>query len=272
VLIVLALRGVLEVIRRREFILLAIVLGWSANLAAYFLTFFREGYFLLSYASVLLFVAVGVEALVTDWHGRPHRIAWSVLFLLFASLGLLIGDLTMIWVPMVLLCGICGLWVGLKSHLSSIGIQPRRAVMILCIMLLTASLSPVHRSLISQPKARRLGVSGDEQAAIYMRETFEPFSRIGTYSLAPVTLAKMQFVAMHEETRQFTSIGEFDAWILDEDLQAIYIDQAFRSYEPTLWALVKELLGWRLEVGFQDEPGEHVVLVVADHETRTPDT
>ena len=270
ILLLLALRGIIDLLSRRRFLLVVVLLGWSANLFVYFVTFFREGYFLLSFPGVLVLGALGIRGMHSAWNARSERYTWSVALGGTTLLGIATDTPSLVGAPLVLLLGLWALWITFERLPESVSARTRLAVTSLVVLLLIGIQNPLASKPWGTPKLRELGRNGDERAALCLRESLPKNSPVGTYSLATVVLAQMHHVPMHAETRDLQSSDELYSWIIERGIKAIYIDDLLQRFEPKLWGQIQELIGSRLSADFDDGSGSHMVLVVLPGGSQEP--
>jgi len=84
VLLFLAVRGAVEMARKKVFLRLGILFAWPVHLLVYFLTFFRPEYFLLPFFVVFSLAAAGIDSVVSGGTGRKERCLWSATLLAVA--------------------------------------------------------------------------------------------------------------------------------------------------------------------------------------------
>ena len=71
-------------------------------------------------------------------------------------------------------------------------------------------------------------------------------------------------VEMHNLLAETVAIPEARKWILDNQVEAVYIDDNVRRYE-TLWALIEKEIGDSLEIAFVSDHQDSEVLRVTEN-------
>ena len=199
--------GIIEILRKKRYWLLCILLFWPSYLLLNVLIAFRGNHFLSAYFILFTLAAAGISSILWNMINRRQRSFGLLAFLGFCFLGIVTNE-------------------------------------------------------SFRGEFRTLGDSADEKAAIFRREHLEPGVRVGAYGPRNVWLAKLTHVKMNLDLRHMNSDQELSAWIVDQNLEAIYVDGALRNGEPSVWVLVERQIGHNLEVGFSSDENEVQVLLV----------
>ena len=250
-------RGLVDLVRRRSFMILATLLLWSGYAVLYALLCYQPSHLLLPYLTVFSLVSVGTSALSVNLDNRRERYLWSAGLLALAVIAAVkCTTPNLLAVTLVVLLGLWIIWLVADRYRGEDNTK-----VIACLLLLSVALLVGYGFPYS--KTRTLGTGPDEQAAIYMREHFKPDARVGAWAPGNVWLANMSHVPMSGDLRSVKSAQNLADWMASNDVEAIYADRRLREFEPDLWGLIRNQIGKSLNVAFTDERAEVQVLVPA---------
>jgi len=254
----LAVRGMIELVRRKSYLLLCLMLLWPLYVVLYFLLVFQETHFLLPYFIVLSLASVGLTAVVSNFERGKEYYLWAgvlVIFAIFAAVkrGEPPGEF---WALLVFLLGLGITYMVIRRSVSSGGARAVGITMLLSVLLLLRGGYPA-------PKFRTLGASPDERAALFMRSHFRPGAAVGSYQPSNVWIAKLTYVPMYRSRLpDINSETDLFSWVANLNLAGIYVDDKFKENETSLWTLIEGQIGKGLEEGFSSEDGVIKVLLV----------
>lgn len=254
-IILFALVGIFELLRKRAFLLTTITLLWPMHLAVYFLTFFRSGYMLLPFFIPICLAAIGLRVTVTKFDSNRYKWLMSLALVMLCIYGLADDKLAIFLGASVFLFGLWAIWIVLSGRIE---IANKTLVGLLAIM----CLGLVLREPYPSPGIRSLGSSSDEQALVFMIDSLEPGSRVVSYAPGHVLAARMTYVRFPEELRQYDTGEELYAWLIENDIAAIHSINLLRNQEAHIWGLVEEQIGVHLERAFRQDPGDIQVILV----------
>ena len=224
-------RGMIKMARCKLYLLLCISLLWSLHLIIYFAFFFRGSYFLLPYFVVLSLASIGLASMVRNFESRKERYLWSTTLFGLAALGIGFNEARLFVSSLIFLLGLWSIWIIISQYENHKAIIPIGLVLTVFVVSLTAKGYP-------SPKFRTLGIAPDEKAALFMKEHLEPGARVGAYAPGNVWLPKMTYVPMYLNLRYINSNEDLLAWMLNQKVEAIYVDEALKNFEPSLWMLI----------------------------------
>jgi len=261
----LASRGIIEIVRKKMYLFLCILLIWPSYLFLNLLFLYRNNHFLSAFFIVFFLASVGVTSILSDIGDRKEYFFW---FLTLVGLGILgivmnkpLNKSLLFTTPIILLFGLWGAWIVIRQYRDIRAIKPIGLILVFCI---SVSLQVNSYYNGSFGRFRKLGIAPDEKAAMFMRENFEPGTRVGTYAPRYVWGAKMTYVPMYLNLRYMTSGQDLSTWIIDQNLKAIYMNESFRRVEPSVCALIERQIGKSLEIAFTSDEGAVQVLLVTD--------
>jgi len=251
-----AVRGALDLVVRRKFLILATFVFWPAYCVLYTLLIGQRSHWAMSFLCVFGLVAVGVSAFVENLTNRRERFIWSGVVLLFILAAL--SRRVLPNGPAAVMCAfLAGLWIiwivadWLRGD--------NRAPTIACLILLV--LATVIGPGIRQSEAHVIGTAPDERAVVYLRQTFPAGTNVGGWGPGKLWDAKMEPVPMVLELRYIKTKEDLFDWMDRKKVQAIFVDDYLRNYEPGLWDTIQKQIGNGLTVGFDSGQGAVQVLV-----------
>jgi hypothetical protein len=256
-LALLAGRGALALIRRRDFALLAAFLLWPAHLVTGFvITIFRHGHLQFPYYIVFALAAVGLSALLTNLEARRERLAWTGALFTLTVYGVL-GDKLAIYYGAALF--LAAVWVAfaVKTRWAP---EPSGAP-VAALILLAAGL--IIRGNFPSPYFPSLGEGAKEQAAVSMSTHLPPAAKVAAGSPGVVWTARMTYANLTSpDVPRNKDSAEFLAWMIQQDIQAVYVDHSLYNNNPFIWDLIKPQIGEGLERVFVGDEGDIQVLIV----------
>jgi hypothetical protein len=254
----LTLRGIIELVLRKLYVLLFILLLWPAYSLLYILLIFQPTHFLFSYYVVFFLTSVGLTAIVSAFGSRGELFLWSGVLLGIAILGIVKNQ--PLEFPLAALVFLLGLWIVYitMQQYSNNGLISQIGTVLLLVVLLTLGGYP-------KPKVRELGIAPDERAMLFLREYLKPGTCVGASAPVNVVPANMTFVAMHPNTfLSMNSEQDLLTWIANRNVKAIYVDNSLR-FNESVWKLLERQIGKNLTVAFTSDNGEVQVLSLQRH-------
>jgi hypothetical protein len=161
----------------------------------------------------------------------------------------------------VLLTGLWIVWI-LANEQRQFQILNASAIIFLFSLML------LFREPIPPQKIRKLGIAPEEQAVLFLRRNFPENTRMAAYSIVP-RAAKMNRVnllglVLRKNSAKQSSEQDLRQWVVDNKVEAIYVDDTLRRYEA-LWALIEREIGDSLEIAFVSDHQESEVLRVTEN-------
>ena len=261
-LLLLALRGGIELWRRGGRTILVAVAAWCGNLPVYALTFFREGYFLLSYSGLFLLAATGTVALFREPQSRSEKRYVLAALIVVITYSLLTQNELLLWPAIVALLALLAFRLAVEEA-TAMPVQVRTAAGVGVVLLVFAVQVQFSRpARLAVPSFPILGSTADEMAARFLAQTHEPGTPVASYTIAPIAMARMKYVAPHIEARWVSSPEALLEWMAERNVQVVYVDDNLRLCEPTLWDIIRGLVGTRLQVAFHAEDEDDSVDVL----------
>ncbi len=257
VLLLLAIRGVIELLRQREHRLLAIMALWPIHLVTGFvITIFRQGHVLLPFYVVFGLAAIGLTAVLASLGQRRETAAWFLALGLIAISTLLTNKLAVFYGVGLLLLALWICTLVRRAMQGSSAWQPLGLLVLLCAGL-------VLRGGFPSPILPKLGQAADEQAVLYLHDHFAPGTGVAAGAPGAVMMAGMSPATLASTDVPIDrSPKEFVQWMRDQGIKAVYVDPVLTGDNPVIWGLIQQQIGIGLERVFVGDGGDFQVLLV----------
>jgi hypothetical protein len=253
-LFILAGRGILDLIKRREFTLLIVLCLWPIHLISGFLiTLFRTGHLQFPFYVVFALASIGLFSILSNLRSRVE-VGWiTVLMLGLSVYGLVDNKLAIFYGAAVFIVAIWIIYLFQKHDHVPKGVS--------FLILLAAGI--VLRGNFPSPKIRDLGSDPKEQAILFMVDNFSTNTTFAAGSPGVIWAAKMGYagLASWDVPKDKTS-PEFIDWMADQGIDAIYVDHDLYNVLPGIWKLIEPQIGITLERAFEVERGNYQVLII----------
>lgn len=257
ILFLLAARGVLELIVRKQWRLLAMLGLWPAHLVTGFvITIFREGHVLFPFYIVFGLASIGIVSALGRLGNRWERFGWSGILGGLAVITLLTNKLAVFYGVILLLLAIWLCVVGLKILGTS------SASSAVCLLILLAG-GLILRGGYPSPSIRVLGSAADEQAVLFLRDHLPPGSAVAAGAPGAVIEADMFPATLSAaDVPTGRSPEAMVDWLRSQGIRAVYVDQTLWADNRALWDLLQQQIGKGLERVFAGDGGDIQVLMV----------
>lgn len=253
--LLLALRGLIELFRQRQYALLAIFCLWPLHLASGLaITLFREGHLLFPFYAVLAICAIGLTAVLTH-ASRNERWTWMALLLGLALLGLGGNKLAILYGAGVAFLGLgTAFWI--QSRL------PAGSGLAVPLLILLGAGLIIHGDYPS-PVIPKIGADPRGQGIVYLADHYPPDTPIAAGSCGAAWLAKMRcFNLSSEDVPTDRSPEKFLDWMRVQGVGVVFVDTSLSSANPRLWELINPQIGTGLKRVFSAGEGDVQVLVL----------
>jgi hypothetical protein len=252
ILLLLAMRGVFELIKKKEIKLLITMGLWITPLAVGFVnTIIRLGYIRFPYFILYSLAGVGLYALVSNMKNRLEVIPWVIVSLAIGVTALLAGKTAVYYGIYIFFIGLLVAW-----YLSWKFRSEKNNQHILLLVFLCAGL--VLHGNYPGPKKWQLGVNGDEAASLYMSQSLPKDSLVLAGTPAAVWMARLHYAGLNSaDLPTFADEIEFARWVY-QNFDAIYIDH---TVSPYFLEMIEKRIGKEYLRVFSAEDGDYQVLL-----------
>ena len=256
VLLFLAMRGILELIRRREFLVLTILLFWPLHLVTGFvITIFRTGHLQFPFYIVFGLSSIGLAALAKDIQSRREMAIASLYFIGLILYGLLDNKLAIFYGAAVFLGGL--VIVRLLREYST------RSMPTLYLLFFTVGI--IVRGQFPSPILRTIGTDPKEQMVAYITQEFEPGTFIASAAPGVIWAAKMDYAGLVSTDLPVNRTSdELFAWMREQGIEAVYVDHGLYNGAPKTWELIEDQIGAGWERKFIVDQGNYQILIPSD--------
>ncbi len=248
--------GLLELFRRKEWLLTTILLLWPLYLGVYFLTFFRIGYLRMPFYILYGIAAIGAAAFAADIQNKKTALVWAAL-LIPITIGGMIFDVRALYFASGLLLAVLGLIYFSSQYRDQQGLSPLAAGLVL---LLCAGL--IMRPTLDPPFQRDLAAGAEEQALLAIADYLPPGSLVASGAPGWVSAARMEFLSMNgPEFAEVTSGREVYELLKSKGVRAVYVDSTI-SHNEYLWLLLEPDLDEWYQTVYSGREGSIRVLLL----------
>jgi hypothetical protein len=258
--------GAAYLARRKTAWLLVAFLLWPLHLLAYFVVGLPNlaHYLRMPFFVVFALASIGFYQALTEKDNPRQRVIVSMLLIGLSLYGVLDNKLAIYAGASVFLLGLWMIWFIMDrfpdiANMKSIG------------LILAFCLGLIIRPQFPSPALRTLDDDSIEQAVLFMIENLEVDSKVISYAPGMVLAARMTYVQVPSELRRVDSGEELYQWLIEDDIEAIYSTHLLRVNEPKVWSLIEGQTGDGLELVFQEDPGDHQIILVRARETQAQD-
>ena len=251
----LAMAGIYELLRRRNYATLGLLLGWLSYLGVYFITFFRLGYLQTPYFIVFALGVIGLEAIVNALASRKETLIWSALLLGLALVGIL-RSLNYLYFSMLILLGgmwLARLWLGTQAEAPDRPV-PAWLILLGALLLIRGGFNP--------PDIPRRGEIPEEQAIVLLQDRLPADSPVAAGAPGAAWAARMEYVGLVDPDFAASSAEELHTQLNLLGVKAIYVDSYLTRQNPYVWGLIESGIGEFYERIFPGGEGPVQVLLV----------
>jgi hypothetical protein len=261
VFLALGILGATVLLRLRRHFELLILLAWSAHLTVYFLTFFRKGYLVLPFFVLFILAAVGLQALYFDSDEYRRRRSWIIFTVFAASFSLMFDVFVAVSAVVVAFLAAALLMDILRRK----GIRQGFAAVLLALATAFVAYSGIESGM------RKTGLSGDEQAVVYMREHFGGGRVVAAFDPVVPFAALQSFADLANTPGEYVGTREkLLELIRAHRIGAIYIDPQLTGFQPDLCRLLQSEVDSGLKRSYLSPDGRYGILEVVDSPFESP--
>lgn len=253
ILLLLAIRGVIDLLKRKEIKLLLVMVLWTAPLAIGFInTIIRPGYLRFPFFILYALAGIGLFALINNINKRFEVIFWIIVSIPISLLSLITGKTAVFYGAFIFLIGLLMAWYLSWRYRDEVDLKPILFLIFLCAGLILHGNYP-------GPKSWHLGVDGDEAASFYMSQSLPKNTVVLAGTPAAVWMARLEYAGLNStDLPTFVNDIEFADWV-KRNFDAIYIDH---TISPYFLDLIEKRIGKEFLRVFVADDGDYQVLLV----------
>ena len=232
-LLFLALGGLVELIRKREYSLLALLIVWPAYLGVYFLTFFREGYLRTPFFIFFIFGAIGVQALAENLANLKEKRIWVIILTVTTLLALFTGIQALYFTTVLLLAAV--LVIPLFKQADK---QTTSGLLILLLV------GIILRPAFDPPVRKTLGEEPEVQGILALVQNLPVGSQVASGAPGAIWMARMEPIDVADLDYGNVTTPELLYEQLKKDgVDAIYVDSYLANTNREIWRLMVPGIG-----------------------------
>lgn len=256
VLLMLVLRGIFELIRRREFLILTILMLWPLHLLTGFvITIFRTGHLQFPFYIVFGLASIGLAALVKNIKNRREMAIASLYLIALILYGLFDNKLAIFYGAAVFLGGLMILRLSRQYSTTSMP----------AIYLLIFITGIIVRGQFPSPIIRTIGIDPKEQMVAYITQEFDKGTFIASGAPGVIWASKMDYAGLISTDFPVNrNSEELYVWMREQGIEAIYVDHGLYNAAPKIWDLIEDQIGSGWVRIFIVDQGNYQVLVPAN--------
>jgi len=226
-LLFLALRGLVELIRKKEYSALVLLISWMAYLGVYFLTFFREGYLRTPFFIFFIFGAIGAQALAENLADRKENRIWIIILTVATLLAWFTGIQALYFTTILLLAA--ALIIPLFK-------QTSQTTSVLLILFLVGI---ILRPAFDPPVAKIINEEPEVQGILTLARSLPAGSQVASGAPGAVWMARMEPVDVSGLDYGNVKTPEALYEQLKKDgVKAIYVDSYLANANREIWYLI----------------------------------
>lgn len=250
-LTLLVVRGVIELVRRREWLMLATHVLWPAHLGVYFITISFPCYMVLPFFVIFSLACIGLCSGIANLGAWRERAGWAAGLVGVALTGLWLNEpWTLLVVALVVMALAVATLPALRT--SRLGL----AAAALVAVFLVANRPYAVRTQWPAP------ATGFELQAAELKRMLPKGSRVLAYPGNSVKLAKMEWVAPTPTMRSFKDKDAFRKYLSEAGVNAVLVDTYLTGHNPYDMAdVVNANIGTTLERVWSTDDGRFQILV-----------
>jgi hypothetical protein len=227
-LLFLALRGLVELIRKREYSLLALLIAWPAYLGVYFLTFFREGYLRTPFFIFFIFGAIGVQALAENLAKLKENRIWVIILTAATILAWFAGIQALYFTTVLLLAA-----VFVIPLLKQAG-QPTASGLLILLLV-----GIILRPAFDPPVRKTLGEEPEVQGILTLIQNLPTGSQVASGAPGAVWMARMEPIDVSGlDYGDVTTPEALYEQLKKDEVDAIYVDSYLSNTNREIWRLM----------------------------------
>jgi hypothetical protein len=254
--LLLTVAGMIELGRRKEFGLLALLLSWLSYLGVYFLTFFRKGYLQSPYFVIFALSAIGLNALAYDLKNKNRNAlwAWSAVLSILSIAGI-IADIQALYFAALILLAV--IWL---AHLLMNQFEEMQHAYVPTTLLLGACLL-IHGTF-DPPIQHALGQIPEERAVLVLQQRLPLNSPVAAGAPGAVWAARMAYVDLGDPQFLAGSSQELHDRLVALGIKAIYVDPYLSNTNENVWLLIEPYIKKGYETAYSSSDGSIRLLLV----------
>jgi hypothetical protein len=254
--LLLALGGIYVLVRKKQAVLLAILLSWPMHALLYLAFYIRPGFLLLAYFIPLILTAICAAYFLSDEASRLERLVALVVLIGISAYSLVA------WKPAFVAMGVPFVAVLVMDWVMRARSSQEYSRNYAGLLLALSAGLILHGSF-GFPVSRPIGLSPEEKAVHYLLQHFSEGVEIAAVTPLPAVAAKLERADLLSMPTGVNGLQSFESWLIEHKIKAVFIDGQTAQSHPEIWKVIEASIGSVLKVGFVADPGGVQVLVVS---------
>ena len=246
--------GIYTLLKKRDYVLLAILLLWPTYCLLYLGFYLRDGFLLLSHFILIVLGGMGLNYIISPDIRANERILWSVPLVALSIYSIFDNKPAFLAVGVITLATLLIIWL----VYSIMPKTPWRNVVGLMIAFSAGLLLHDHYPF---PNPWTIGESAEERAIHFVQDNLPPGSALAVPDPLAAVASNMALVYITSLPDE-GSAETLQAWIDQKGIKALFITTGFINSYPEKWHHIETSIGELVEVAFIGDPGSIQVLMV----------
>ena len=231
-LIILALRGIVELIRKKEYSLLVLLIVWPAYLGVYFLTFFREGYLRTPFFIFFIFGAIGTQAIAENVGNLKENRIWVIILAATSLLAWFAGIQALYFTTVLLLAAVLVIPLFKQAGQTTPGLL---ILFLVGLMLRPTFDPPISKIINEEPEV---------QGILTLERNLPPGSQVASGAPGAVWMARMEPIDVADlDYENITTPEALYEQFKKDGVDAIYVDSYLANANREIWRLMVPGIG-----------------------------
>ncbi len=234
----LSIRGMVALVRQKHTPLLLMgvlwFLPWGTGLLN---TFFREGYFMMSYFVIFAFSAIGLSAMIRNFDKKAERISLAAGGGTVILAAVLLKNTSMLYRSVLFILGLGIVYLLWFRNRDGLDWRKHAWWVLLAIGL-------IIRGSYNSPEWPVYGNTDKERSVYFLQDTLPVGSKVLAGAPANIWAARMIYYGINSyDIPEFAGEQAFFDWIRAQGIDAVYVDTYFpQPYLAFLPGLIEERL------------------------------
>ena len=253
----LALFGIFTLIKKRSFMLIAILILWPIYGTLYLGFYIREGFLLLSQFIWFLLATFGLASFFAWSRKISARLATLLLLLILITYSMIDNKPAFLAVGVVILFAVGFTWIVDHytnfdaSQLNTIGL-----LIALCGGIILHDDFPF-------PLTWEVGVSSQEVAVHYLAQNLASGSVVASYTPLPAIASRMNWIDL-TKVPGGSDLSALNTWLEENEVSALVVEPDFIQSRQADWALIEKGIDRSIRLEMVSDPGSIQIFFVND--------
>ncbi len=246
--------GIYTLLKKRAYVLLAILLLWPAYGLLYLGFYLRDGFLLLSHFILIVLGGIGLNYIISPDIRAKERVLWSIPLIALSIYSILDNKPAFLAVGVITLATLSIVWLVYS-------IMPKTTSRNVVGLLITLCAGLLLHDHYPFPNPWNIGESAGESAVHFLQDNLPYGAPLAASDPLPAVASNMELVDLASLPDE-ESMETLQAWVDQKGIKALYITTGFINSYPEKWNIIESSIGEIFEVAFIADPGSIQVLMV----------